>query len=202
MDNIPQPDTSDYDFDAFILLCIIFDKKTFASKIAKKSYNNSKISSFLANFEKTSPDKIEKSAYAAYGQHRYSLAAMFFIVNGKKDQAISVLGNDKQNPLFVILIARLIGYEKWKSLIKNEEFYSNWWNNCESDDKQEALNSISNFEFDAIKIHKYFIGDKELADENADVIREYDMIKAQISLMVGVHRYEMLQKLKFNDYRK
>ncbi|OHT15142.1 hypothetical protein TRFO_42687 [Tritrichomonas foetus] len=126
------------EFDSFILFCVALGKRTLASKTALKHGNNklAKFLSFNQNLENDSRNesnisavKIERSAFAAQKNHRYSLASMFFLLRGMKKQAISVLNPEYK---LKILLARVIDFDGWEFLIK-DNFYRNYWTNNEKE---------------------------------------------------------------------
>lgn len=192
--NIPSIRASNYEIDTFLLLCIAMNKITLASKIAKRGHNE-KLADFLENLERTPQSKIEKSAYAALSQHRYSLASLFFLLKGMTDQAITTLRSDETNPLLQVLLARLVNYPNWLSLMSNDEKHFSWWSSKDSPEK--VLDYVLNYQYEAIEIDI-----ENPNDYTVGLIQEISLINDQMKLIVNSHKYELLEKLKFKSSRR
>ncbi|EFJ47769.1 hypothetical protein VOLCADRAFT_117790 [Volvox carteri f. nagariensis] len=80
-----------------------------AGEVATQS-SNLKIADFLLrDFNQAEPRKsAAKNAFALLGQHRYELAAAFFILAGQLYDAVSVLVREQRDPQLALLVARLL----------------------------------------------------------------------------------------------
>ncbi|GFH33780.1 uncharacterized protein HaLaN_33201, partial [Haematococcus lacustris] len=57
-----------------------------------------------------------KNAYALLGQHKYDLAAAFFLLSGALGDAVSVLAKERGEPQLALMVARLAGPEATSAL--------------------------------------------------------------------------------------
>ncbi|PNH00002.1 DmX-like protein 1, partial [Tetrabaena socialis] len=72
--------------------------------------SNTKLADFLLrDFSQEEPRRsAAKNAFALLGQHRYELAASFFILGAQPFDAVSVLLRDRRDPQLALLVARLL----------------------------------------------------------------------------------------------
>lgn len=150
--------------DTFILFSILVKRMHTAKRIARVAQLD-RLANFFQNFSTDAKMmvRIEKSAYEAQKQHRYSLAAMFFVLKGMTSQAMKVLS---ENKMLALITARLLDLENWPSYVEEkfahcvDNFYGLWWN--------------------------------EKRDEALKVLREYRVPKCE-TLYTEMHRYEMVR---------
>ena len=161
--------------DIFLLFAILVNRMNTAKVIAKVAQEH-KLANFFQNFS-TDPKmmvRIEKSAYEAQKQHRYCLAAMFFILRGMSLQAIKVVSDNR--PL-ALLVARLLDLENWHDLVAEnfakcvDGFYVDWWNG----NRDKALQTLSHYQppkcvFLYVEMHKYELLKAFSAAEPWDVL--------------------------------
>lgn len=151
---------NDNDYDTLLLLCVLRGKYSLARKICKKVGNLKNDSVLSKNLSDELKITIEKNAYYALKVHKISLAALFFYLIGKQNQAISIL---KAEPLLMILVSRLLDCTNWKSLVREyynknflNGFYDLWWN----DGMTHAAKALIDYEpqefnLFSLNLHKY-----------------------------------------------
>ena len=149
--------------DTFILLAVLVKRMPTATRIARLAQLD-RLANFFHHFstDQKMLVRMEKSAYEAQKQHRYSLAAMFFVLRGMTAQALKVLSDQK---MLCLVVARLLELDDWKTYLNEwysgyiDNFFGLWW----SDQREKAL----------------------------QVLREYRVPKCE-TLYAEMHKYEML----------
>ena len=161
--------------DLFLLLAILLNKIPSAKRIARVAQED-KLANFFQNFSTDAKmmTRIEKSAYEAQKQHRYALAAMFFILRGMNIQAVKVISDDR---FLSLLVARLLDLDGWRNYVSEkfaqyvDNFYGIWW----SGDTEKAVSVLSSYRppkcsFLYVEMHKYELLRAFQADKPWDVL--------------------------------
>ncbi|GIM04382.1 hypothetical protein Vretimale_8962, partial [Volvox reticuliferus] len=91
------------------LLYLALGRKALLISLFRQS-SNLKVADFLLrDFNHDEPRRsAAKNAFALLGQHRYELAAAFFILAGQQYDAVSVLVRERRDPQLALLVARLL----------------------------------------------------------------------------------------------
>lgn len=185
---------NDNDVDTYLLLCVLIGQINIAKKISRIK-GQTRLASFFSSpylqpnqsqnddVETSEKEKkklytrIEKSAYEAQKQHRYCLAAMFFILKNMYQQALYAL---QQRRMILILTLRLLDRNDWVSLITNhfgDDFYSKYWTEKMEYDKDE---SRKNTPFVPIK--------------SIEILQKWSFEPSTL-LSIEAHRYALLKRL-------
>ncbi|MEW5313195.1 MAG: hypothetical protein WDW38_004781 [Sanguina aurantia] len=93
-----------------MLMYVALGKKGVLMTLFRQT-SNVKIAEFLAKNFDTSADaraSAAKNAFALIGQHRYELAASFFILSGSIKDAVGVLAHELGDPQLALWVARLL----------------------------------------------------------------------------------------------
>ncbi|GFR41681.1 hypothetical protein Agub_g2427 [Astrephomene gubernaculifera] len=91
------------------LLYLALGRKALLLSLFRQA-SNLKIAEFLLkDFSQPEPRRsAAKNAFALLGQHRYELAAAFFILAAQPQEAVSVLVRERRDPQLALLVARLL----------------------------------------------------------------------------------------------
>ncbi|GIL64640.1 hypothetical protein Vafri_18534, partial [Volvox africanus] len=91
------------------LLYLALGRKALLISLFRQS-SNLKVADFLLkDFSHDEPRRsAAKNAFALLGQHRYELAAAFFILAGQQYDAVSVLVRERRDPQLALLVTRLL----------------------------------------------------------------------------------------------
>ncbi|KAG2488583.1 hypothetical protein HYH03_012902 [Edaphochlamys debaryana] len=91
------------------LLYLALGRKALLLSLFRQS-SNLKVADFLLkDFTHEEPRRsAAKNAFALLGQHRYELAAAFFILAGQHSDAVGVLVRERRDPQLALLVARLL----------------------------------------------------------------------------------------------